>query len=397
MMTEENLNMLSIIADALHNKNKHTIEPEKWNALYNELRYQTVFAIPSDIIDLSKTDEKEQLTYLKTVTCNIQSFYKLMNEQQRILNVLNEANIPTAVLKGAAAAINYPNPHLRCMGDIDIIVKPEDFNKAYEELVKAGLKTDETPENYNRHIAFINEKGIETELHNHFSSGGNIKYGEELDKQIYEALSNCEKKKLYKFEISVLPSDVNGLVLLEHINHHLSSGLGLRQIIDWMCFVEKNLDDNTWKSSFSEKADKIGMKKLALITTAMCKKYLKLNSDITWCDEMLNDTTCDELMEYIINHGNFGIKNKKENSSINAIRTMKNPFKSFMKIQKIGCSTWKALEKHKWLKPFAWIYQIFRWIKHARKNNISFSDAIKLSKKETQFTDMMNRLEINKL
>lgn len=396
MISEDNIEMLNILADSLHNKKKHTIEKSKWNELLNELKLQTVYAVPSDTLDLSNTDKEEQFNYLKRVASNMQFFYKLMNEQQKVLNILDNAKIPVAVLKGAAAAINYPTPHLRCMGDIDIIVKPEDFSRAYEILKEAGLKTNETPENYNRHIAFSNSNGIETELHNHFSSGGNAKYGEILDKMISEALSYCEKKKIYKYEISVLPSNINGFVLLEHINHHLSSGLGLRQIIDWMCFVEKNLDDFTWNNSFSEEADKIGLKKLALISTAMCKKYLNLNKNITWCDEKINDSTCDELMEYILNHGNFGVKNKKECSSVSAIRHIKNPFKGLIEIQKIGCNTWKALKKHKWLKPFAWIYQIFRWIKHARQNNISLSDTIDLSKTESKVTNMMTRLGITK-
>ncbi len=397
MVAEKDMQMLDILADALHNKNKHIIEKDKWNDLLSELKQQTMYAVPSEIIDISSVDKSEQINYLKLTASNIRFFYKLMNEQQRVLNALADADIPAAVIKGAAAAINYPSPHLRCMGDIDIIVRPEDITQAYEVLIKAGLKSDETPEKFNRHIAFTNDEGIETELHNHFSSGGNAEYGEILDKMISDSLTQCEKKMLYKYEISVLPANINGLVLLEHINHHLCSGLGLRQITDWMCFAEKYLDDMTWENSFSKDAEKIGMKKLALITTAMCKKYLKLNSAITWCDSYLDDSTCDELMEYIIDHGNFGRKNKTECSSVSAIRILKNPFKGLMRIQSIGCSTWKSLEKHKWLRPFAWIYQIFRWIKHARQKNISVSDAVAISKKETQFTDMMNKLGITKL
>jgi hypothetical protein len=39
-----------------------------------------------------------------------------------VISILQDAAIPVAVLKGAAAAMNYPHPEYRSMGDIDISV-----------------------------------------------------------------------------------------------------------------------------------------------------------------------------------------------------------------------------------------------------------------------------------
>ena len=75
---------------------------------------------------------------------------------------------------------------------------------------------------------------------------------------------------------TVLPDDENGIVLLSHIRQHLESGLGLRQIIDWMMFVRSYLNDEMWFSSFHEKAQRTGLESLAVITTKMCQKYLGL-------------------------------------------------------------------------------------------------------------------------
>lgn len=50
-----------------------------------------------------------------------------MKEQQNQLMVLENNGIPVVVLKGASAATNYPTPKYHCIGDIDIIVCPADF------------------------------------------------------------------------------------------------------------------------------------------------------------------------------------------------------------------------------------------------------------------------------
>ena len=41
------------------------------------------------------------------------------------------------------------------------------------------------------------------------------------------------------YRFPVLHTLLNGLVLIFHIDQHLRSGLGLRQIIDWMMYVHK--------------------------------------------------------------------------------------------------------------------------------------------------------------
>ena len=40
---------------------------------------------------------------------------------------------------------------------------------------------------------------------------------------------------------------------------------------------------------------------------------------------------------------------------------MRSPVRFFKTLQSIGCNTWKLLKKYPWLKPLAWLYQLFRW------------------------------------
>ena len=68
----------------------------------------------------------------------------------------------------------------------------------------------------------------------------------------------------------MLPEVENGLVLIAHIGQHLRSGLGLRQIIDWMMYAKANLTDEFWKNEFSEPAKKSGFETLALYHISFC-------------------------------------------------------------------------------------------------------------------------------
>ena len=65
----------------------------------------------------------------------------LFQELERILRMLEAADIPVIVLKGAALAQTiYPDIALRPMTDLDLLVKPEHLDRAVELLRAAGYQ-----------------------------------------------------------------------------------------------------------------------------------------------------------------------------------------------------------------------------------------------------------------
>lgn len=105
----------------------------------------------------------------------------------------------------------------------------------------------------------------------------------------------------------MLPPLENGLVLLAHVNQHLGSGLGLRQILDWQMFVDAHLTDELWERSFQHAAQQIGMEKLAVTTTWLCRTYLGLQTPATWFSEA-DAQLASDLLLYIMQRGNMGRK-----------------------------------------------------------------------------------------
>lgn len=116
------------------------------------------------------------------------------------------------------------------------------------------------------------------------------------------------------YEFPMLPPTANGLVLLDHMKSHLKSGMGLRQIIDWMMYVNAKLHDDEWNGIFEKVVKEKGYCKFARVATKMCQKYIGLPyENIIWCHDA-DEVLCDRLMSIVMNSGNFGMKNGSGNS-----------------------------------------------------------------------------------
>jgi hypothetical protein len=281
-----------------------------------------------------------------------------MQEQQVLYTLLQKENISFVILKGAAAAIYYPEPIYRCMGDIDFIVKPEDFDRAAKCMSENGYHLIDP--NHPRHYEYKKDNII-LELHYRFSVLKDTKSEIWQDDLILDAINHATCETMNCFTFPILPPLENGLVLLTHINQHMENGLGLRQIIDWMLYVDKEMTDAYWINTFEPVVVKTGLKTLAITVTKMCQIYLGLSTELTFCQDA-DIELCSELMEYVIAQGNFG--QKRGNQHNTAIRTLGiNSISSlFTILQQKGSQNWYATQKYPFLRPFAWIYQIGRYM-----------------------------------
>ena len=62
-----------------------------------------------------------------------------MHGQQKLLQLLDENHIDCVILKGSAAALSYPQPILRVMGDVDFLVRKVDYEKTADLLEKTAI------------------------------------------------------------------------------------------------------------------------------------------------------------------------------------------------------------------------------------------------------------------
>ena len=308
--------------------------------VFNEMKLHAIAALPASCLQfLSLSSELEgewKRFILQHISFNTQCRY----EQSKL-----PISVPYVILKGTTAAKYYPYPWYRTMGDIDIMTRREDLEIACKQLVENGYRV---VKELNREISLV-KNGIVIELHRRFATLNDPEQAKYLDDLIIDNIT----------PLHVLPDIVNGLVLLEHINQHMEGGIGLRQIIDWMMFVDKCLPDEKWPE-FLVLAEKVDLEKLAIVCTRMCELYLGLPHR-EWCADA-NPALCEELMDYVMVCGNFGNKKTTDEAiSENAIAYASTPKMLFSLLQKQGLKNWKAAKKHKILRPFAWVYQAFRY------------------------------------
>lgn len=329
-----------------------------WSAIYQELKHQTVQNLPVEL--LCRLDPTHKNSYVNAASLSMSRFYMITNEQQKLYQLFRDAHIPFVVLKGAAAACYYPHPEYRCMGDIDLLVKPKDFESAYALMEENGYLADEDNAKDERHAHF-RKNNVLYELHHFFALLNDGEQAGTFDSMLYSAIDRAEDTVLNIFAFPKLPDLENGLVLLAHLGQHLEGGLGLRQIVDWMLYVDQKLDDPFWNTAFQKAAQALSLDTLAITVTRMCQLYLGLSDRITWCSQA-DETLCHELMQLTLDRGNFGRKlsfdSQKSQDTLLAFRGVR---QFFSRLQYRGCKNWKLLEKWPALKPFAWLYQLFRY------------------------------------
>ena len=309
---------------------------------YEEMKQQAIAVLPAACLSSLKLLPELEKEWKRFIIQQITFYSQSFCEQSNL-----PLTVPYVVLKGTSAAKYYPHPEYRMMGDIDLMTRREDFDTACKELENSGYCLV----NKIYKEASLKKGRICIDLHQQFASLNNPDHVKILDDLIIENINSSH----------VLPDLINGLTLLDHINQHLEGGLGLRQIIDWMMFVDKCLPDEEWPEFF-EMAKRIELVKLAVVCTRMCEMYLGLPHR-EWCSGA-DANLCEQLMNYILSCGNFGSKKINDVSSISegVFAFASTPKMIFKVLHRRGKTNWNAAQKHIFLRPFAGVYQFFRYV-----------------------------------
>lgn len=383
--------VLALLRAALWGQDFSPTPETDWGAVRKELRHHAVHNLPVDL--LAKHDEAHRMLYIQSSAKACGLWYRLMGIQQEIAEALQNAGIPCATLKGAAADIYYPQPLNRTMGDIDLLVNPGDFDRSMALLAQIGC---ELTDNRNPRHAEFQKNGVHIELHRHFAVLSHNDRAAQLDGMLFDALDRAQQRQLEGYSFFMLPPQENGIVLMEHINSHLESGLGLRQIIDWMLYVDQHLDDDTWFGGFAQIMEALGLEKLCITVTRMCQLSLGLRGNITWC-QTADEALCHRLLAHTIQQGNFGRKQDRvSNGTVRVLNVLDSDLSFFQLLQRHGCYNWQALKRYPWLRPFAWIYQLCRYIRKGLRTKNPIGTFFRAIRRKGKNTDLLTELEVQR-
>lgn len=164
-----------------------------------------------------------------------------------ILGEFESQGIPALVLKGAALANDvYPQPGLRPMRDMDLLVRPVDAPAAQQALARLGFKVDEKPPPYfsgHHHLPVAQrlEEGLLVTIEVHHRLMRYDVTGAEYDDLASAAVSFPVNARAFR--------TLGHEDMLCHIYRHsftIQEPTRLIGVADYVSFVEKYLDQIDW-------------------------------------------------------------------------------------------------------------------------------------------------------
>lgn len=244
-----------------------------------------------------------------------------MNEAYQVLRSLGESNISVIVVKGLLLRELYPYPELRTMGDIDLLIKPEDGARAGAVLEALGYSR-------NRHTglveAFKSGNFLSIELHYALFDPEAYVNLNEFEKQLWV---HAKSSTIGGQSVLTLSLEDNLIYLLQHMAKHFrSAGFGLRQLCDVILFIEAHAAEIDW-TYFWSTVKQYGYESFIITVFEICRQFLGLQQvpPPSGCES----NTADQeavlmLIEDIFSSGVFGHKNKSRGLSGGITKNLSN-------------------------------------------------------------------------
>jgi hypothetical protein len=240
--------------------------------------------------------------------------YERMNKQQKdvirsMSGILYAEGIRMMVFKGQANASLYPIPEHRPVGDIDCWLFG-DAEKGDIMIEKHGAVVDF---NWYRHSK-IYFQGETIENHRVMAHTRGNRKMKEMEEELEAMLNHSELKEIDECSTALMPPPLfNACFLTYHALHHfISEGLGMKQIIDWAMFVQKEHDKVDWLQ-FCDFCLRYKLDRFAAVMNYIATKHLGVKCNIndfenlssydvkSLAEKVINSTLCDD--EYVFNSG----------------------------------------------------------------------------------------------
>jgi hypothetical protein len=219
------------------------------------------------------------------------------SEMNTIIETLNEAKIPHVLMKGYVLKNYYPAKEMRTMGDIDILIKPEDREKSHKLFQELGYApTDPYGE------VWVYAKGtVYLEIHTKIMCR-NMHNRIDYIGYFSNAWNNIvQTQKAYTFEFE---NTYHFLYLMVHIAKHFDgSGCGIRMIMDIAVYLQYFKGSLDW-SSINEEIKKLNLEIFSKNIYILCNHWFNTNFDFNL--PYMEESFYDELSQYILSAGTFG-------------------------------------------------------------------------------------------
>lgn len=393
-MNQTERDEIEIIKEALSGGEADLSAEPDWWAIYRDMSQQAVAPLGYEIYKKRKgsfTDTDLDREWSQSVIEQYSSWYMLMYCQQELVNLLSSAGFDFAIMKGMANAVLYPVPELRKSGDIDFLVREDEYESVYQLLLDNGYSKTEELDKAEYHVV-LTKDDVVFELHKR--PGGAKMDGSPESRALIDffshGLDNVENVEVDKYSFPVLPTLQNGMTLLIHFAGHMREGVGIRHLLDWMVYADHYLSDQYWEEHFCAEAEKVHLKDLTKVMTKVCQRCFGLNNELTWCRDA-DSSSCRQLLEYLISEGDFGKKGAFENRGVKLMSESKGIKGLLDRLNYSSKYSMPAARNNLLLRPFAWGYQLIRYLYFS----IMRGNPLKMISEDKKKSDEIKELFVN--
>ena len=247
---------LSLLRDYVCGQKLKALPTVDWQALYNLAQSHNVTGLVGRILADLPTDHRPpkalEVAFRQGMGQTLMAYEKRMAAVQVMEQTLTDAHIPYLTVKGTCTAAVYPDPPLRTSGDTDIVLTPDNQQKAVQALEQRGFAKKVTHDD----VVMLTLHGFEFELHTRLESindGSRALLANPFAPEVAYNKSN---------NIWVLQPVYAVYYTVLHLLHHIKTGgAGVRMLLDTDLLLRK---DPTLAPQVLELAERSGLE-LSLI------------------------------------------------------------------------------------------------------------------------------------
>lgn len=277
MLTSEQKTVLFLLQKSLGICAKDTLSEERKefkNAILHNGLLLTVYpALP----------EVDQKTLKSMYSAALKQSILQLYEGERVLNALNKMGIESIALKGWELKKLYPNPNMRQMADIDILVRPYDYKRIKAVMEELGFRGEGASPW--KHDSF--KKGeVHVEMHKRLTDDSG-----EIQKWEREMWSKAVRVRGNIFKMS--PEDFYIFHFIHLHKDFMNGSLGLRRIADTWLLQKQPMNKDSVKTELT----RFGL-------LAFHDKMVKVSRAVM--GETPMDKDCEILLSHAFKYGIYG-------------------------------------------------------------------------------------------
>ena len=288
-------------------------------------------------------------------------YFRYLIRSQRQLTAVNKitqafdaAGIDYLPLKGCVMKPLYPQPELRVMGDADILIRLEQYDRIKPIMTRLGF----VPVKESSYDLVWQNDSLYLELHKSVMSPAE----KDLFRYFGDGWQLARQERGGHWQFS--PEDTFAYIFTHMAKHFRFCGIGARQVVD--LWVYRRAHPEMEEEKILETMERMHL-------GDFYRNILRLLS--VWFADAPTDDVTDFITEYIFSSGNFGSTENKMRSeavirenggeSRSRASSLKNLLFPRLYIMQLS---YNVLYRAPWLLPVMWVYRWFDVLLHRRRN-----------------------------